>query len=91
MARRRGGAATLAGLLKRRAHSRTMSVTERLPLTQSHVLHLVDVGGRALLIATHPQGVSFLSEESSGTRFSQVLDERILGRMEPAGQMREGS
>jgi flagellar biogenesis protein FliO len=68
-----------------------MSVKERLPLTQSHVLHLVEVGGRALLVATHPQGVSFLSNEPPGAQFSQVFDEQILRPAGPLGQTREDS
>ncbi len=68
-----------------------MSVTERLPLTHSHVLHRVEVGGRAILVATHPQGVSFLSGEPEGPRFSRVFEEQITGQVQGAGRQREGS
>ena len=37
----------------------SMFVAERLVLTPQHSLHLVRIGDRSLLIATHPQGVAF--------------------------------
>lgn len=82
MAARRGGGGALAGLLRKRPASRRMSVTERLPLTQSHILHMVRIGDRSLLIATHPQGVAFLPAERGEARFSQVLDEEIAGQVQ---------
>lgn len=45
-----------------RSHGRktdSMFVAERLVLTPQHSLHLVRIGDRSLLIATHPQGVAF--------------------------------
>lgn len=36
-----------------------MFVADRLVLTPQHSLHLVRVGDRSLLVATHPQGVAF--------------------------------
>jgi flagellar biogenesis protein FliO len=47
---------------------RTLKVTERLPLTPQHSLHLVDVGGRTVLIATSPGGCAILDRlpQSSG-------------------------
>jgi flagellar biogenesis protein FliO len=42
-------------------------VADRLVLTPQHVLHLVRVGERTLLLATHPHGVSF---DPAGGNFS---------------------
>jgi flagellar biogenesis protein FliO len=39
---------------------RSMKVVERLPLTPQHSLHLVDVSGRTVLIATSPSGCAIL-------------------------------
>jgi len=36
-----------------------MAVADRLVLTPQHSLHLVRVGDRTVLLATHPQGVVF--------------------------------
>ena len=39
---------------------RSMKVVERLPLTPQHSLHLVDVAGRTVVIATSPSGCAIL-------------------------------
>jgi flagellar biogenesis protein FliO len=39
---------------------RSMKVVERLALTPQHSLHLVDVAGRTVLIATSPSGCAIL-------------------------------
>jgi flagellar biogenesis protein FliO len=39
---------------------RSMKVLERLPLTPQHALHLVEVAGRSVLIATSPNGCAIL-------------------------------
>jgi len=39
---------------------RAMKLIERLPLTPQHTLHLVDLEGREVLIATSPGGCSIL-------------------------------
>lgn len=52
---------------KRTHESGSMVVTDQLVLTPQHVLHLVRVGERTLLLATHPQGVSF---DPAGGQFS---------------------
>ena len=54
--RRRG----LAQFTARRSRPRRLEVMERLPLTQQHSLHLVKLGGRAVLVATSPAGCSLL-------------------------------
>jgi len=38
---------------------KSLQVIDRLVLTPQHVLHLVGLGERTLLIATHPHGVLF--------------------------------
>jgi flagellar biogenesis protein FliO len=63
--RRRGGS---AGSLWRRPaeDARALETVERLALTQQHALHLVRVYGREVLVATHPQGCTLLSENGRG-------------------------
>ena len=39
---------------------RSIKVVERLPLTPQHSLHLVEVAGRTVLIATSPNGCAIL-------------------------------
>jgi flagellar biogenesis protein FliO len=46
--------------------SRAMESVERLSLTPQHALHLVRVQGREMVVATHPQGCTLLSESSQG-------------------------
>ena len=40
---------------------------QRLALTPQHSLHLVHVNGRELIVATHPQGCTVVSEMSKGS------------------------
>lgn len=47
------------GFRNRRTDQGSMLVADRLVLTPQHVLHLVRIGERTLLVATHPHGVSF--------------------------------
>ncbi len=55
--RRRGLAVPLpAG----RRGGRRLATVERLPLGPQHALHLVRVGGRGLLLASHPSGCVLL-------------------------------
>lgn len=37
---------------------------ERLPLTANHALHLVRIGSREVVVATHPQGCALLVEHN---------------------------
>jgi len=46
-----------------RGSSRRMQTIERMPLSPQHSLHLVNVGGRILLIAVSPGGCSLLDGE----------------------------
>ena len=60
---RRGGAASLRGLMRRTtARTRSLEPMERLALTPQHSLHLVRIQGRELLVATHPRGCTLLAE-----------------------------
>ena len=45
---------------------RALETVERLALTPQHALHLVRVHGGELLVATHPQGCTLLSENGRG-------------------------
>ena len=58
---RRGGVArfTLPRLGEGRRQASLESI-ERLALTPQHALHLVKIGGRELVVATHPQGCALL-------------------------------
>jgi len=44
------------------AGARILETVERLALTPQHSLHLVRVGGREVVVATHPQGSTLLIE-----------------------------
>jgi flagellar biogenesis protein FliO len=48
------------------AKGREMQAVERLALTPQHSLHLVRMHGCEIVIATHPQGCTLLSEKSGG-------------------------
>ena len=55
--RRRGLAVPVPG---RRPAGRRLECLERLPLAPQHTLHLVRLGGRALLLASTPAGCALL-------------------------------
>jgi flagellar biogenesis protein FliO len=40
--------------------ARSLEPVEKLMLTPQHALHLVRVAGRDVLVATHPQGCTFI-------------------------------
>lgn len=44
---------------RRSAERGAMSVAGRLVLTPQHSLHLIRIGERTVLVATHPQGTTF--------------------------------
>jgi len=56
--RRRGIAAVMPG---RRAGGRRLECLERLPLGAQHTLHLVRLGGQAMLVASSPRGCVLLA------------------------------
>jgi flagellar biogenesis protein FliO len=59
--RRRGLAGMAGGLpLVRKANPRHLESLERLPLGPQHTLHLVRLGGAALLISASPAGCALL-------------------------------
>jgi hypothetical protein len=45
------------------SHTRSMVAVERMALTPNHVLHVVRFNGRDLLVATHPQGCTLVTEQ----------------------------
>jgi flagellar biogenesis protein FliO len=61
---RRGGRISFQGLARKRIPGQTKSMVavERLALTPQHTLHLVCINGREVLVATHPQGCSVVSD-----------------------------
>ena len=48
--------------------NRSLASAERLALTPQHALHLVRCNGRELLVATHPQGCSLLSDRADASQ-----------------------
>jgi hypothetical protein len=71
-ARRRNGQST--GLFRPNA-IRSLTALERISLTPQHSLHLVRASGRELLLATHPQGCTVISDSAQAS---------ALRRQEPA-------
>jgi flagellar biogenesis protein FliO len=66
---RRGGAGTVnfrAPWRKSGGAARALESVERLALTPQHALHLVRVQGQEIVVATHPQGCTLLSEVRKG-------------------------
>ena len=57
---RGGGWAKLRAV--RRGPGKRLESIERLALTPQHSLHLVRIGGKELVVATHPQGCALLLE-----------------------------
>ena len=45
--------------------AKSMASVERLSLTPQHAVHLIHMAGRELLIATHPNGLTLLTENKS--------------------------
>jgi flagellar biogenesis protein FliO len=62
----RGGG--FAALRVRGGRPRKIESIERLALTANHSLHLVRIGDREVLLATHPQGCSLLIEHPGGSQ-----------------------
>jgi flagellar biogenesis protein FliO len=62
----RGGG--FAALRVRGGCPRKIESMERLALTANHSLHLVRIGEREVLLATHPHGCSLLIERDGGSR-----------------------
>lgn len=60
---RRGGSALPFPLPAGR--SRLLASVDRLALSPQHALHLVRLGDRELVVATHPQGCTVLTERKS--------------------------
>ena len=65
---RRGGAASLRNWRPAGGQRQSLESVERLSLTPQHALHLVRIGGRELVVATHPQGCALLMETEKGAR-----------------------
>jgi flagellar biogenesis protein FliO len=63
-----------------RAGGRRMRSIERLALTPQHSLHLVDVGGRVLLIAASPGGCSLLDGDRRGGPMEIPMEDRLVAR-----------
>lgn len=62
----------LRSTLRLRSAGRRLELVERLQLTPSHALHLIECDRRALLIATYPGGAS-VAVAPAGGPFADVL------------------
>lgn len=63
----RGKRSLVSRLFQKNSRARSLDASERLVLTPQHALHLVRVGDRELLVATHPQGCSVLTPPAQGS------------------------
>ena len=63
---RRGGRISIQGFARKRllGSTKEMASLERLALTPQHTLHRVRVCGREILVATHPQGCTVLTDQA---------------------------
>jgi hypothetical protein len=65
---RRSGRVSFQGFLARKRvlgqQGRSMVAVERLALTPQHSLHIVRINGREVVVATHPQGCTVVTETS---------------------------
>ena len=66
---RRGGKISFRGFgfAGKRApgHTKSIVAVERMALTPNHTLHVVRFNGRDVLIATHPQGCTLVTEQAA--------------------------
>jgi hypothetical protein len=68
---RRGGKISFRAVFARRGtqgHTKSMVALERLALTPQHTLHRLQVNGREVLIATHPQGCTVVTQPTAAER-----------------------
>ena len=70
---------SLLNLRKRTAAKGLMLVADRLVLTPQHTLHIIRFDDRTLLVATHPQGVTF---EPAGAQFRDEFRTAMRGPQE---------
>ncbi len=64
--------------------AKSLAPVERLALTPQHAVHLIRVAGRELLIATHPNGLTLLTENKPTGYTSTDLAAVALNREDPA-------
>jgi hypothetical protein len=76
----RWGSTRWLSLLLARAPARAKSLAtmERLALTPHHSLHLVRIQGREVVVATHPQGCTLLSDGGTVLKDDRTLLNREL-------------
>jgi flagellar biogenesis protein FliO len=61
---RRPGSPFRSPWRKQGTSARALETVERLALTPQHMLHLVRVQGREVVVATHPQGCTWLGDSA---------------------------
>jgi flagellar biogenesis protein FliO len=59
-------AAALGWWRRSEARSKSLQSIDRLALSPQHSLHLVEIEGRQLVVATHPRGCTLLTEIAKG-------------------------
>ena len=71
---RRNGSFRFLDRFRRPSRPHLLHCTARLPLTAHHTIHIVELQGRAIVVATFPGGVVF---EPQPTAFSNVFGEAL--------------
>jgi flagellar biogenesis protein FliO len=71
---RRNGSFRFLDRLRRPSRPQSLCCTARLPLTAQHTIHIVELQGRAIVVATFPGGVAF---EPQPAAFSSVLGQAL--------------
>lgn len=61
----RAGGGGRAAWARGRRQARSLEAVERVALTAQHAIHLVRVGGRELVVVTHPQGCAVLLQQEA--------------------------
>ena len=59
-----GGRTVSIPWVRKSPEGRMLQAIERIPLTPQHVLHVVRYQGRNVVIATHPQGCTVLTQDT---------------------------
>ena len=68
--------------------AKSLAPIERLALTPQHCVHLIRIAGRELLIATHPTGVTLLTENKPTENKLTEYKSADLSTVAPGGEER---
>jgi hypothetical protein len=72
---RRNGSFQFLTPLRRPNAPKALRCTGRLPLTAQHAIHIVEIEGRSIIVATFPGGVAF---EPQPAAFSALLGHAMV-------------